>query len=102
MTPRPFSREGLHRLECECGAYVYVVLANAESHGIPMCACGERFVPARREVALALGVSCPAITEFETAKALGLSDDDATAWVEKRRRAKARERRLAAIGLNHG
>lgn len=97
MSPRPFSRQGLHRLECNCGAYVYAVLASLESHGLPSCACGERFTPTRREVALVLGVSCPAITEFETAKALGLTDAQAARWVEQQRREKAKARRLAAL-----
>lgn len=97
MTPPAFTRKGLHRLECECGAYVYAVVANLEEHGIPSCSCGERFVPARRELAGLLGVSCPAITEHETAKALGMDDAQATRWVEQRRRDRAKARRLAAL-----
>lgn len=97
MSPRPFSREGLHRLECECGAYVYATVAAVESHGLPRCAKGHEFTPARRELALLLGVRCPAIVEFETAKALGMSDVEAGRWVEARRREQARARRLGAI-----
>lgn len=94
---RPFTREGLHRLECECGAYVYATVAMLERYGLPSCPCGERLTPARRELAELLGVSCPAITEFETARALGMNDRDAAKWVEAQRRERARRRRMEAI-----
>lgn len=94
---RSFSREGLHRLECECGAYVYATVAMLETHGLPSCPCSKPLTPARRELAMLLGVSCPAITEFETAKALGLNNREAAKWVEAQRRERARARRMAAI-----
>jgi hypothetical protein len=93
-----FTRKGLHRLECECGHYLYATVAAVENHGLPSCACGERFTPARRELAMLLNVSCAAITEFETAKALGMNDREAARWVEQQRRTRARARRMAAIG----
>jgi hypothetical protein len=89
---RPFSRKGLHRIECVCGAYLYTTVAAAEDFGLPRCACGERLAPERREFAEILGVPCAAIVQFETAKALGLADEEAAAWVEKRRRERARSR----------
>jgi hypothetical protein len=92
-----FSRKGIHRLECACGAYVYGTVACLEEHGLPSCACGERFVPVRRELAQILGVQCPAIVQFETAKALGLSDREAALWVEGRRLDAGLARRLAAL-----
>lgn len=92
-----FSREGLHRLECECAAYIYATVAMLERHGLPVCPCGKLFEPARRELARLLGVSCRAIVEFETAKALGMNDREAAEWVEARRREMARQRRMAAI-----
>lgn len=94
---RPFSRKGLHRLECVCGAYLYGTVANLESRGLPTCACGERFSPARRELADILGVRCEANVEFETAKALGLSGVEAAEWVEARRRERALKRARKAL-----
>jgi hypothetical protein len=98
---RPFSRKGLHRLECLCGAYLYSTVANVELRGLPTCACGERFTPARRELAELLGVPCAAIVQFETAKELGLVSQDAAVWVEDRRRRVARERQIAALLATH-
>lgn len=97
MHEKPFSREGLHRLECDCGMYVYATVAALETYGIPMCPRGHDLMPIRRELALLLDVKCPAITEFETAKALGMDDREAGRWVEARRRERARERRMRAI-----
>lgn len=94
---RPFSRKGLHRLECACGAYLYSTVANVEQRGLPSCACGERFVPARRELAEILGVPCVAIVQLETAKALGLSEAEAKKWVEAQRREAAKERQSIAL-----
>jgi hypothetical protein len=99
MSQRPFSRHGLHRLECECGAYLYTTVAAAETFGLPSCQCGKQFMPARRELALAIGTStAPCIVEFETAKALGMDDRQAAKWVEQRRREAAKARRMATIG----
>jgi hypothetical protein len=89
------NRKGLHRLECECGAYFYATVACLEAHGLPSCAEGHTLSPVRRELAILLGVACPAITEFETAKALGMADREAARWVEARRRERARERRMS-------
>jgi hypothetical protein len=59
-----FKRSGLHKLECDCGAYVYATVAMLERHGLPACPCGSRFLPDRVELAELLGVDCPAVTEY--------------------------------------
>jgi hypothetical protein len=125
MTPKPFKRTGLHRLECEavrCDGYVYATVAELETRGLPSCGCGAAFVPARLELALLLGVDAPVVAEYQAelesvalgqsrrygaGHALGMlgkTPDDpsvkASARLEQRRRQDARERRL--IGLRIG
>jgi hypothetical protein len=66
--PRPFKREGMHRLNCsalECPGYMYGTVANLETMlatfgRLPACACGESFECERLELAAALGLEHPA------------------------------------------
>jgi hypothetical protein len=52
-----FKRGGLHKLACPtCPGYGYATVANLETVGLPVCACGETFQPERLEVALLLGL----------------------------------------------
>jgi len=98
MMAKPFSRKGVHKLECPmCDGAVYATVAVLESRGLPSCWCGETLQPTELELALLLGTDCPATTEFEAAKALGMSDREAAKRVETRRREKARIRQLSAI-----
>jgi hypothetical protein len=117
-TPRPFTRRGLHRLECpECPGYTYSTVAALEAIGLPSCGCGARFQPERLELAALLGVEdAPAVEEYRRelqsaghgqAWASGCGRRDTSEWrtpetiaaerVEQRRREVARKRRLAAI-----
>lgn len=70
MRKRPtgqLRRTGLHRCECadECGAYVYATVSALERHGLPVCPCGARLIPAALELAIALGVEdAPCVAEF--------------------------------------
>ena len=66
--PKPFSRQGLHRLECDCGAYTYATVANLEAHGLPLCRCGGEHLPDRLELAQLLGLEdAPVVLEYERA-----------------------------------
>jgi hypothetical protein len=54
--PKPFTRSGLHRLECCCGNYTYSTVAAIETYGMPSCsACQAPFEPAKLELAVLLG-----------------------------------------------
>jgi hypothetical protein len=58
---KPFSRKGLHRLECPaCSCYGYFTVAMLESAGeLPECfarGCGETMMPAELELARILGL----------------------------------------------
>jgi hypothetical protein len=113
MTARAFKRQGLHRVECDCGAYTYSTVACLETHGLPMCGCGSRFLPGRVELAEVLGVvDCPAVVEYRAefssvlhgqashgrrGRALRPAEAIAAERVERRRRDLARKRRVSAI-----
>ena len=111
---KPFTRQGLHRLECDCGAYVYATVAALEAHGLPVCACGETFQPGRVELAELLNVDCPAVAEYRDALSSVLhgqafasgngrrgnlrpAESVALERVERHRRELARARRVGAI-----
>jgi hypothetical protein len=52
---KPFSRKGLHRLECQmCDEFGYFTVARLEAKGLPPCWCGERLQPCELELALIL------------------------------------------------
>lgn len=109
----PFKRTGLHRLECDCGAYVYGTVAQLESVGMPRCACGDTFHPDRLELALLLGLEdAPVMAEYNRARGsimhgqashgrrgreLRSVEDIAFERLERNRAATARKRRLAAL-----
>lgn len=111
--PGPFSRQGLHRLECDCGAYVYATVSGLETHGIPQCECGARFTPERVELAMLLGLEdAPAVVEYQRVLSSVMRgqarvgrgngtdyrpEPVALARVESERRALARQRRVSAI-----
>jgi hypothetical protein len=99
-TQRPFSRKGLHRIECECGHYLYTTVAAVETFGLPTCPCGRQFVPARRELATIIGAtSAPCLVEFQTAKDLGMTDGQAEAWAEAKRRERVSARLAGLSGV---
>ena len=55
MAEKKFSRKGLHRVECPaCPGYAYGTVANLETVGLPLCACGERLQPTELELAFIL------------------------------------------------
>jgi hypothetical protein len=56
-TPKPFSRKGLHKLECQwCDGFAYFTVPTLEARGLPRCGwCGEAMEPATLELALELG-----------------------------------------------
>lgn len=61
-----FSRKGLHKLECGCGNSTYSTVAQLERHGLPVCPCGERFLPDEVELAFLLGLTdAPAVVEYQ-------------------------------------
>lgn len=107
------TRRGVHRLECACGAIVYSTVPNLERHGLPACACGERFTPESVELAEALGViDCAAVSEYAAelrkvqhgqaphgikGRELRPAESVAFERVESRRREMARNRRLGAL-----
>jgi hypothetical protein len=126
--PRPFTRQGLHRLECQdCPGYAYLTVACLESVGLPSCACGGRLMPERLELSILLGVDDGSRREeierlaldkrmsqerslgrrmsraaIEEARLRGtINDMDASALEQIRahEREAARVRRLAALGL---
>jgi hypothetical protein len=108
-----FKRSGLHKLECECGGYVYATVAQLEQRGLPSCGCGERFVPERLELAELLGVEdAPAVAEYRAelssvlrgqashgirGRELRPAELVAFERVEQRRRERARSNRLTAL-----
>lgn len=107
-----FKRSGLHRLECDCGSYVYATVAMLERAGLPQCACGERLLPDRVELAELLDVDCPARDEYRAelssvmhgqtshgirGRKLRPAELIAADRVEKRRRDRARSNRLGAL-----
>lgn len=95
---KPFSRKGLHRLECDaCPAYVYATVACLESRGLPVCSCGGAFQPERLELAMALGMDDhPAVRAFEQRAAVKLAER-AFDEIRAEQREMARKRRLAAL-----
>jgi hypothetical protein len=113
LTVGPFRRSGLHKLECDCGGYVYATVAQLELRGLPCCGCGERFVPERLELAELLGLmDAPAVAEYRRelsgvlhgqashgrrGRELRPAELVAAERVERRRRELARKRRLTAI-----
>jgi hypothetical protein len=107
-----FKRAGLHKLECDCGAYVYATVAMLERHGLPACPCGSRFLPDRVELAELLGVDCPAVAEYQAelssvmrgqashgirGRKLRPAEQLAAERVEQRRRDRALSNRLQAL-----
>lgn len=63
-----FKRAGLHKLECECGSYVYATVSALETYGLPACGCGQPFEPLEVELAFLLGVEdCYAVREYRDA-----------------------------------
>jgi hypothetical protein len=95
-TPKPFSRSGLHRLECSCGNYTYSTVAPIETYGMPMCArCSAPFEPARLELALLLGLDdAPVLAAFMD------RTEDKDASQLRRLGRKGVDRKLAAGTLN--
>lgn len=112
-TPRPFKRSGLHKLECDCGGYVYATVAQLERYGLPSCGCGERLLPERLELAALLGLEdAPAVAEYRRelssvlhgqashgrrGRELRPAETIAAERVERRRSNAARERRISAL-----
>lgn len=125
---KSFKRSGLHRLECmACTGYTYSTVANLETVGLPSCACGERMLPERLELAVLLGVDDGTMRDeiegltldkqrsqerslgkrmsraaIEEARRAGTVNDMAAKALDEIRtaeREKARARRLAAFGL---
>jgi hypothetical protein len=118
---KPFSRKGLHRLECDaCPAYVYATVACLESRGLPRCSCGGEFQPERLELAIMLGMDdAPVVMALDERTAVklkaqfpafvrasrngrdasSLNDMSARAFDEIRaeQREQSRKRRLAAL-----
>ena len=107
-----FKRSGLHKLECDCGAYVYATVAMLQRHGLPACPCGSRFLPDRVELAELLGVDCPAVAEYHReltsvmhgqashgmrGRKLRPAESIAADRVEQRRRERALSDRLSAL-----
>lgn len=108
-------RRGLRKLECECGASVYITFAQAERYGLPLCGCGSRFMPDDLELAAALGVDSPVLAEYRAelssvmhgqsshlAKSgagarLRQPESIAAERVERSRRERARSNRLGAL-----
>lgn len=113
MSAKPFSRKGLHRLECpECPGYTYSTVANLETVGLPSCKCGSTFEPERLELAELLGVESPAVIAYrlecqsiahgqashgQRGRQLRPVELVAAERVESRRRSEARNRRLSAL-----
>jgi hypothetical protein len=109
----PFKRSGLHKLECDCGGYVYATVAQLEQRGLPSCGCGAAFLPERVELAELLGLeNCPAVAEYRAelssvlhgqashgrrGRELRSAESVAAERVERRRRDLARKRRVAAL-----
>lgn len=63
-TPKPFTRKGLHRLECsglKCDGFAYLTIArlerNLKEHGrLLVCACGEEMRAESIDLVFALGL----------------------------------------------
>lgn len=112
-TIRPFKRGGLHRLECDCSNYTYATVAALETHGRPVCPCGETFTPERLELCMLLGLeTADAVLEYErelssvthgqapVGRSRGIdykAEPIALERVERRRSQLALKRRLTAI-----
>jgi hypothetical protein len=66
MSAPKFKRGGLHKVECPgCGAFAYTTVPQLERHGLPVCRCGEDFVPDELEVAFLLGLEdAPVVEEW--------------------------------------
>lgn len=108
-----FKRSGLHRLECDCGGYVYATVAALEAHGLPVCPCGAAYAPSEVELAFLLGLyDCDAVREYHSVLArkmhgqaphgirgrqLEPAESKALAEVVARRAEWARENRLRAL-----
>lgn len=112
MQSKPNKRRGLRKLECECGASVYITWAQAEQHGLPVCGCGGRFMPEDLELAGALGVDSPVMDEYHAAlssvmhgqashiqrgRTVRQPEEIAAERVERSRKDRARAARLAAL-----
>lgn len=118
MAVKPFSRKGLHRLEClDCPGYAYGTVACLEAVGLPSCACGGRLVPERLELALMLGVEdAPIVAEYmartarkesgqypasrrpcQSSGALADMGARAAAEIVAEQRLQSRQRRLSAL-----
>jgi hypothetical protein len=100
MSPRPFKRAGLHRLECpDCGCYGYYTVAMLEDAGCPDCwrpDCGGQLAPDELELAMLLGVDSPAVAEYEL-ECQSIAQSIAAERVSVRRRERARSNRLSAL-----
>lgn len=108
-----FSRRGLHKLECPCGAYTYSTVSSLERHGVPVCACGGPFEPDRHELAIVLGLDDAAVVRAYRDRLSGFMDGQkghvnkrhrmrdpeaaVTAEFEAARRRQARSNRLGAL-----
>jgi hypothetical protein len=118
MAAKPFSRKGLHRLECPaCPGYAYSTVACLETVGQPSCPCGETLQPTELELAFILGAEdsrpmveylrkCNSVAKGQAGPGSAhLADtshyespeEQAAKFVEKSRRQSARARRLAAL-----
>jgi hypothetical protein len=113
--PKPFSRKGLHRLECQlCDGFAYGTVANLESIGLPRCACGETLQPTELELAMLLGAddSRPMIAYMRECNSVAKGqaphgmrghelrrspEEIAAERVEKDRRSSAARRRRSAL-----
>jgi hypothetical protein len=107
-----FKRTGLHRLDCPmCPGYAYGTVANLESVGLPVCACGERMQPARIELALMLEADdAPVMTAYRSKVSsvahgqawtgrggLEQPEQRAVDHIAREQRHAARQRRIAAL-----
>lgn len=117
MAERPFSRKGLHKLECpDCPCYGYFTVAALEdAGGLPQCfraGCGALLEPTELELAVLLGVDSPAVTEYVAecesiahgqashgmrGRELRPVESIAAERVSKRRRERALSNRLRAL-----
>lgn len=64
---KPFSRKGLHRLECgSCDGFLYATIATLEARGLPRCGwCQDTMHPTMLEVALMIGDdNAPAMSAY--------------------------------------
>jgi hypothetical protein len=69
-TPKPFSRKGLHKLECQwCDGFAYFTVPTLEARGLPRCGwcdASERMQPATLELALEINATdAPVMQEYQ-------------------------------------